>query len=92
MGARRRTDERARVSSDKHKLKHKEKQQKKALKHAKEAEATSVAAVLGERTCPCCKKHCPLAKPKCSKGKAVRAKMLGNASKGKDADAGSSKR
>ncbi len=78
-----------RVSSDKHKLKHKEKQQK-AKKRAKAA----AAAVLGERTCPCCKKHCPLVKPKCSKGKAVRAKVLGDAGKGKgkDKDAGAGKR
>lgn len=81
-----------RVSSDKHKLKHKEKQQKKAKKRAKAA----AAAMLGERTCPCCKKHCPLVKPKCSKGKAVRAKVLGDAGegkgKGKDKDAGAGKR
>lgn len=77
-----------RVSSDKHKLKHKEKQQKKAKKRAKAA----AAAVLGERTCPCCKKHCPLVKPKCSKGKAVRAKVLGDAGEGKDKDAGAGKR
>ena len=70
------------MSSDKHKLKHKEKQQKKAKKHAKAAAKASAAAVLGERTCPCCKKHCPLVKPKCSKGKAVRAKVLGDAGKG----------
>ncbi|WP_270295867.1 hypothetical protein [Eggerthella sinensis] len=77
------------MSSDKHKLKHKEKQQK-AKKRAKAA----AAAVLGERTCPCCKKHCPLVKPKCSKGKAVRAKVLGDAGKGKgkDKDAGAGKR
>lgn len=80
------------MSSDKHKLKHKEKQQKKAKKRAK------AAAVLGERTCPCCKKHCPLVKPKCSKGKAVRAKVLGDADagkgkgKGKGKDAGAGKR
>ena len=70
------------MSSDKHKLKHKEKQQKKAKKHAKAAAKASAAAVLGERTCPCCKKHCPLVKPKCSKGKAGRAKVLGDAGKG----------
>lgn len=81
-----------RVSSDKHKLKHKEKQQKKAKKRAKAA----AAAMLGERTCPCCKKHCPLVKPKCSKGKAVRAKVLGDVGKGKGKgkgkDAGAGKR
>lgn len=33
-------------------------------------------APLEGRVCPCCKKHCPLAKPKCSKGKAVREKIL----------------
>lgn len=78
------------MSSDKHKLKHKEKQQKKAKKRAKAA----AAAMLGERTCPCCKKHCPLVKPKCSKGKAVRAKVLADAGegKGKDKDAGAGKR
>ncbi|MCB7038336.1 hypothetical protein [Eggerthella sinensis] len=80
------------MSSDKHKLKHKEKQQKKAQKHAKASAKASAAAVLGERTCPCCKKHCPLVKPKCSKGKAVRAKVLGDAGKDKDAGTGADKR
>ena len=26
--------------------------------------------------CPCCSKHCPLTKPKCSKGKKLAAKLL----------------
>lgn len=37
------------------------------------------SACLEGRVCPCCKKHCPLAKPKCSKGKAIRAKVLKDA-------------
>ena len=45
----------------------------------KKAEAKKAASVLDGRVCPCCKKHCPLAKPKCSKGKAVRAKALKDA-------------
>ncbi len=32
--------------------------------------------VLAGCTCPCCKKRCPLMKPKCGKGKAIRAKKL----------------
>lgn len=37
------------------------------------------SACLEGRVCPCCKKHCPLTKPKCSKGKAIRAKLLKDA-------------
>ena len=46
---------------------------------ASSSEAKKAASVLDGRVCPCCKKHCPLAKPKCSKGKAVRAKALKDA-------------
>ncbi len=52
---------------------------KKDKKDKKKAEAKKTASVLDGRVCPCCKKHCPLAKPKCSKGKAVRAKALKDA-------------
>ena len=54
------------------------KQKKAAKKKAKAAKATAAVALEG-CVCPCCKKHCPLAKPKCGKGKAVRAKKLGGA-------------
>ena len=54
------------------------KQKKAAKKKAKAAKATTAAALEG-CVCPCCKKHCPLTKPKCSKGKAVRVKKLGGA-------------
>lgn len=46
-------------------------------KRKKKAKAAKKAVALEGRVCPCCKKHCPLAKPKCSKGKAVRKKLLG---------------
>ena len=48
------------------------KKDKKKKPDKKKAEAKKTASVLDGRVCPCCKKHCPLAKPKCSKGKAVR--------------------
>lgn len=54
----------------------KEHKQKKASK--KKAKAAAAVALDG-RACPCCKKHCPLANPKCSKGKAVRKKALKSA-------------
>lgn len=64
----------------------KKKPSHKAKKKATEPVAQSdtkltegAEAVLTNRTCPCCKKHCPLAKPKCSKGKAIRKKLLANA-------------
>lgn len=47
-------------------------------KNAKALKKTTRETLLQGRTCPCCKKHCPLAKPKCSKGKAVRKKVLGD--------------
>lgn len=61
----------------------KEHKQKKAAKKKATAKASQAkaAVALEGRACPCCKKHCPLAKPKCGKGKAVRAKMLGDAKK-----------
>lgn len=40
-------------------------------KKAKKAKPTLVA----DQVCPCCKKHCSLEKPKCSKGEAVRKKL-----------------
>ena len=55
------------------------KKDKKKKPDKKKAEAKKTASVLDGRVCPCCKKHCPLAKPKCSKGKAVRAKALKDA-------------
>jgi hypothetical protein len=64
------------VSSKKDK---KDKKDKKKKPDKKKAEAKKAASVLDGRVCPCCKKHCPLAKPKCSKGKAVRAKALKDA-------------
>ncbi len=36
----------------------------------------SPSCILSGRVCPCCKKHCPLLSPKCSKGKAIRKKLL----------------
>ena len=57
----------------------KDKKDKKKKPDKKKAEAKKAASVLDGRVCPCCKKHCPLAKPKCSKGKAVRAKALKDA-------------
>lgn len=55
--------------------------EKKKAKSASKKKAGSKAAALSQAdlkklTCPCCKKHCPLSKPKCSKGKAVRDKVL----------------
>lgn len=44
---------------------------KKKKEKAKKAKSASTP----DRVCPCCKKHCPLAKPKCSKGEAVRKKL-----------------
>lgn len=58
--------------------KKKEKTKKAGKKAAKAAKATAASALDG-RVCPCCKKHCSLAKPKCGKGKAVRAKVLKDA-------------
>lgn len=55
------------------------KKDKKKKPDKKKAEAKKTASVLDGRVCPCCKKHCPLAKPKCSEGKAVRAKALKDA-------------
>ena len=51
------------------------KKDKKKKPDKKKAEAKKTASVLDGRVCPCC----PLAKPKCSKGKAVRAKALKDA-------------
>ena len=48
-------------------------------KPKKQARKQAKRAALEGRTCPCCKKHCPLADPKCSKGKAVRTKLLRDA-------------
>ena len=42
----------------------------------KKKKTEKVQTVLAaDQVCPCCKKHCPLAKPKCSKGEAVRKKL-----------------
>lgn len=70
------TRERIAVSSKERKKK--EKTKKAGKKAAKAAKATAASALDG-RVCPCCKKHCSLAKPKCGKGKAVRAKVLKDA-------------
>lgn len=65
------------------KKKNKKKADELAMK-SKEAKASKkkdgkrkkTASKDGLRTCPCCKKHCPLTAPKCSKGKKI-AKKLG---------------
>lgn len=31
-----------------------------------------------QAVCPCCGKHCPLTKPKCSKGKRLAARLSGS--------------
>lgn len=56
----------------------KEHKRKKAAKKKAKASKAAEAVALEGCVCPCCKKHCPLAKPKCGKGKAVRAKKLGD--------------
>lgn len=53
---------------------------KAEAKAAKSSKKAARAVLLEGRVCPCCKKHCPLANPKCSKGKAVRKKVLGDKS------------
>lgn len=65
------------MSSKKDKKKKNDGKKKSGGKKGK-APKTALAALDG-RVCPCCKKHCPLAKPKCSKGKAVRTKVLKDA-------------
>lgn len=52
-----------------------EKKAKKAKKAAKDSKGASADGLKME-FCPCCKKHCPLTKPKCSKGRRI-AKRLG---------------
>ena len=59
--------------------KKKEKTKKAGKKNKTKAAKASAASALDGRVCPCCKKHCSLAKPKCGKGKAVRAKVLKDA-------------
>ena len=46
--------------------------QKKRERHKKGTRANALEG----RICPCCSKHCPLEHPKCSKGKALRKKLL----------------
>ena len=51
------------------------KKDKKKKPDKKKAEAKKTASVLDGRVCPCCKKHCPLAKPKCGKGRRLAAAL-----------------
>lgn len=55
----------------------------KAAKTGKAAASGAASFQLNLGTCPCCSKHCPLAKPKCGKGRAVarkkRARLTGDA-------------
>lgn len=43
---------------------------------AKRQRRSDAGTALLERACPCCSKRCLLAKPRCGKGRAVRAKLL----------------
>ncbi len=52
--------------------KHDKPSKKKADKKSKKKHEASAK----EGFCPCCSKHCPLTKPKCSKGKKLAAKLL----------------
>lgn len=45
------------------------KSDKKALKGASRSEIIALGF------CPCCKKHCPLSRPKCKKGKKLAEKL-----------------
>lgn len=51
----------------------------KTAKIGKKHGSDNAKAVLDGLHCPCCKRSCPLTKPKCGKGKAVRAKRLAKA-------------
>lgn len=55
------------------------KDQPKKKKHAKQGGKQAKRAILQDRACPCCKKHCPLTDAECSKGKAIRKKLLRDA-------------
>lgn len=57
----------------------KEKKEKEGKKGKRPQKKAKKGAALSALTCPCCSKHCPLSKPKCGKGKAIRAKMEKNA-------------
>ena len=46
----------------------------KAGSLAKDAKSAAASFRLDLGTCPCCSKRCPLAKPKCGKGRAVARK------------------
>lgn len=53
-------------------------EKKKRKKAAKDDRAKAQDAAT--RCCPCCKKHCPLSSPKCSKGRKLAKKLgLGSA-------------
>lgn len=52
------------------------KKPKKSAGEKKGKREKSIKAAARKLTiCPCCSKHCSLAKPKCSKGKAIAKKM-----------------
>lgn len=55
----------------------------KAAKTGKAVASGAASFQLNLGTCPFCSKHCPLAKPKCGKGRAVarkkRARLTGDA-------------
>lgn len=78
------------MSTSKKSKKHKKCDKQQKLKKPQKGERSSQRAkpkkhaVLRDRVCPCCKKRCPLTKPKCSKGKAVRAKLLRDAGLAQD--------
>lgn len=55
-----------------------EQKEKKGKKGKRSQKKAKKGAALSALTCPCCSKHCPLSKPKCGKGKAIRAKMEKN--------------
>lgn len=48
----------------------------KASRRAHDNAADEADALLRSMRCPCCKHRCPLTKPKCGKGRAVRAKTI----------------
>lgn len=75
------------ASATKSKKTAKQGQGTKAMKGPKAGKAVVASNGLSFKldlgTCPCCSKRCPLAKPKCGKGRAVarkkRERLMGNA-------------
>ena len=61
--------------ADKHKGSKHKGGKHKGDKKAKMATSPNAIEALG--FCPCCSKHCPLSKPKCSKGRKLAAKLHG---------------